>query len=382
MNEKASGVMRVGQHDIGTILAPRERAQPMRGFDPEYADIVDYIIRCTHRIWEEKAVGLIYSHYSHNSIVHTPSGTSYGRDAVVAGTLQTLLAFPDRRLYGDAVVWSGDDATGFYTSHRITNTGTNKGPTAWGAATGRRCAWRGIADCVVLENRICEEWLVRDDMYLCRQLGFDPDAVARKLAEGDAARGAANPLSGDSFRTLGQFAPETLPRPDGTDTEAALVWLLGEIWNARRLDRVREMYARNAVVHAPCGRVHHGPGEIVSEPLALLAALPDATMLIEHIASRCAGGFKVRISVRACSARRANRASRYLVSRIFAARKRESSRNGPCSTNYPCGGKSSCKPADDISTVPRVSRQQRGGAVRTAAIKPASRSPPPGRRDA
>ena len=37
------------------------RRQPLAGFDADYTDIVDYIVRCTHKIWEEKAVGLIYT---------------------------------------------------------------------------------------------------------------------------------------------------------------------------------------------------------------------------------------------------------------------------------------------------------------------------------
>lgn len=293
-----AAVTEVGRHDISTLLAPRERTQPMRGFDPDYADIVDYIIRCTHRIWEEKAVGLIYSHYRHNAVVHTPSGTSYGCEAVVAATLQTMLAFPDRRLYGDAVVWSGDDVAGFYSSHRITNTGTNTGPTAWGPPTGRRCVWRGIADCVVLENRICEEWLVRDDMHLCRQLGFDPDAVARALAAGDAARGVAPEAGGDTGHGVGQRPPPSHPRPAAAEVEAGVAWFLDEIWNGRRLDRVREMYAAHAVLHGPAGRKLHGVNEITRLPLQLLAALPDAAMAVEHVNHVREAGRGVTVAVR------------------------------------------------------------------------------------
>jgi hypothetical protein len=55
-----------------------ERRMPMRGFDPQYTDIVDYIIRITHRIWEEKAVGYIYETYQHNCVVHGSGGDVYG----------------------------------------------------------------------------------------------------------------------------------------------------------------------------------------------------------------------------------------------------------------------------------------------------------------
>ena len=45
------------------------RSQSMRGFEPGYVNIVDYIIRITHRIWEEKDIGYIYDTYSHDCTV-------------------------------------------------------------------------------------------------------------------------------------------------------------------------------------------------------------------------------------------------------------------------------------------------------------------------
>jgi hypothetical protein len=39
--------------DLEELLAPSgPRRQPLRGFEDGYADIIDYIIRCTWRIWE------------------------------------------------------------------------------------------------------------------------------------------------------------------------------------------------------------------------------------------------------------------------------------------------------------------------------------------
>ena len=94
-------------------------------------------MRCTHRIWEEKNVGLIYTHYLHNAIVHTPYGTSYGREGVIASTVQMQAAFPDRRTFAEDVIWTGNDEAGFYTSHRITSSGRNLGWSAYGPPTGR-----------------------------------------------------------------------------------------------------------------------------------------------------------------------------------------------------------------------------------------------------
>jgi hypothetical protein len=57
-----------------------ERVQPMRGFEDTYVDIIDYIVRITHRIWEEKDIGYIYDTYRHNSRVVDDYGLQYGRD--------------------------------------------------------------------------------------------------------------------------------------------------------------------------------------------------------------------------------------------------------------------------------------------------------------
>ena len=36
----------------------------LRGFNSEFTDIVDYILRITHRIWESKQAGLCRDYYS------------------------------------------------------------------------------------------------------------------------------------------------------------------------------------------------------------------------------------------------------------------------------------------------------------------------------
>ena len=68
--------------------------------------------------------------------VHTGYGTSYGVEEVVSGSIAFLAALPDRRMYAEDVVWTGDDAEGFHTSHLIVNTGTNSGLQPLGAADG------------------------------------------------------------------------------------------------------------------------------------------------------------------------------------------------------------------------------------------------------
>ncbi len=55
----------------------------------------------------------------------------------------------DVRLYGDEVIWTGDDEAGFHTSHRITWVAHNTGHSVYGPPTGRRVVRTGIANCFV-----------------------------------------------------------------------------------------------------------------------------------------------------------------------------------------------------------------------------------------
>jgi predicted ester cyclase len=284
----------VGQ-DITRLLAPQgPRRQPLDGFDPDYVDIVDYIIRCTHRIWEDKSLHLIRSHYSANCPLHTLAGEVTGAEAVVANTAKTLAGFPDRTLYGDNVVWAGNDRDGFYSSHRITSHLTNLGASEFGAPTGRRATVTTIADCVVLANRIVEEWLVRDNFSLVLQLGLDPHAIAAERA----ARLAAT-TSGAPSTPAPHQAPEWSP-PAASPNAAVCVAAADRwraLWNERDFSLVHRVYAPGCTVWAPSGRVVFGHGEIVGWYVHVVGALCDARTRVEHVCAveRCPGEHDVAI---------------------------------------------------------------------------------------
>lgn len=277
-------VSRVRHIDINQLLAPRtERRQSLNGYHDCYSDIVHYIAYCTHRIWAEKGIGLIYDHYDPACLVHTPQGTSSGVDDVVAGTLQMMQAFPDRSSRLINVAWSGDDRRGFYTSHLGQSRMTNLGPSVYGPATGRRVNIRHIADCESVANRITREWLVRDNGALVRQIGLDPQEVAKKLALADHARGIDPVRHGLAEREPGQRLPQSkyLPALNVT-AEDRLRVMMHEIWNARRLDRLGEFYAPNAYVHTAPGRDIQGLQGITWQIIRLLAAFPNAVISVDH----------------------------------------------------------------------------------------------------
>ena len=83
---------------VADLLAEGPRRQALPGFEPVYRDLVDYIVRCTHRIWEQKDIGLCRTHYADSCVMHTLNGPICGVEKLVQGTLSALSAFADRQV--------------------------------------------------------------------------------------------------------------------------------------------------------------------------------------------------------------------------------------------------------------------------------------------
>lgn len=268
--------------DIQFMQDAQTNRQSMQGFDPKFTDIVDYIIRVTHEIWEEKAIGTLYDYYANNIQIHTSGATIYGRDAVLAGTIATLAAYPDRRLYGDEVIWGGDDQKGFYSSHRLTHSGTNRGWSLYGPPTGSKVRYYAIADCVVTRNMIVEEWLVRDELTLVHQLGLDPVQTAREMAQKDAKKGVIYPIVGDVERGIGQLPPAKIEPASEFEPENFIRRMFNEVWNWRMLNTVRDYFAETIAFEGASMRKAHGHNDYQAYVLSLLAPFPDLRVTPEH----------------------------------------------------------------------------------------------------
>lgn len=175
---------------LAELLEPGPSRQRLPGYEPAYRDFVDYIVRCTHRIWEQKNVGLCRTHYAADCVIHTLAGPVTGVDSVVQNTISTLAATPDRLLIGEDVIWSDEGQSGagtdLYSSHRIVSCSTHMSyDSLLGEATFASNGVMTIADCLCRENRIVEEWLVRDNLRGVLQVGGDPWAVAQAQASAD-----------------------------------------------------------------------------------------------------------------------------------------------------------------------------------------------------
>ena len=293
-------VLQVERRDF-TQLVPegRPRAQPMQGFDGTYTDIVAYIVRCTHPIWDERDIGLIYSHYTHNCVLYGTMGTLYDREDVVRDTIQRLVSFPERRGMATQVIWTGNDRDGFYTSHLVTGSGRHTQHGHFGPPTGRSFVSRTIADCMVHENKIYREWVVADQMAIVRQLGLDADALAERAARRLFDKGLLSIDIGENRRMVGQYPPEAEPDLSlaQTDLERETLGWLHEVMNRRMFGRIAQVYAPTCQYHGPLMAELYGVASVIHQTLGLIGSLPDAAFMPQHICSTpCEeGGTKVAV---------------------------------------------------------------------------------------
>ena len=276
-------VLPVGVLDYNDFSVQTKREQKMEGFDPQYRDFVDYILKITHQIWEEKGIGVIYDTYHNNITMHLGSSNLVGIKDVISNTLQTLHAFPDRRLIGQNVIWSDFGPKGFLSSHRVLSTATNLGDSNFGPATGKKINFRTVIDCATTNNRIHEEWLVRDNLWIVTQLGLNPREVAKQMALNSKTKSMrcsphmvyVNPWKDSICR-------KNIQRKMALFGEMMLE-MLNHIYNCKYINEVTKYYYDNAVVHFICDKDLNGYDEIQGMIISFLASVPNGSFEVERV---------------------------------------------------------------------------------------------------
>jgi hypothetical protein len=266
-------------------LAEGPRRQQLDGFEPVYRDFVDYIVRCTHRIWEEKNVGLCRTHYGQDCVMHTLAGPSVGMEVVTQNTVGSLASYADRVVLAEDVIWSEDEPGVFYSSHRISSRSTHFGDEPLiGASTMRGTGVTTIADCKVIANRIVEEWLVRDNTTALWQVGADPRTIAAAAAAADR--------EGDQLRHAWRADAIEATRSQG-DVDIPAGHPAAPLAEALRSAFVEDMYGDAASLLSPAAEVRwpsrrhgFGRGFWIGCLMQLANGLHDRAFRCEHVAAR------------------------------------------------------------------------------------------------
>ncbi|MDC3253371.1 ester cyclase [bacterium] len=248
--------------------------QNLPGFDDKYHNIVDYILKITDEIWEQRAIWVIHETYETDVLIHSGAEKIHGVDSVISGTIKTLSAFPDRIMGGETVIWSKDKNGEFFSSHRIGSTATNTGESAFGAPTGKKVFFRTIADCAIRENKIYEEWLVRDNLHLIKQLGFDPVEMAKRDTRYKNVKTKYN----NTIASNGKVHSFDLTKP-----EDLVHSLFENVWKTQDFAKLDEYYYVLSKVHSICEKDLVGPAQLRNHLEEIFASFPDAKFEVQRI---------------------------------------------------------------------------------------------------
>ncbi|PRY94602.1 putative ester cyclase [Hasllibacter halocynthiae] len=249
------------------------------GFQERFATPEDYVLGITREIWEERRVDTLRGLYADGLVVRSPASVVVGNGGIVAATLGTLAEFPDRELPGEDVIWM-PWGKGFLSSHRLLCWATHSAPGAYGPPTGRRLRYRIIADCYCEGGAVRDEWLVRDQGAIVRQMGWEvpawvrlqiareggPDRCVRPFAP---ARDVAGPYGGAG---------------DGHEAGAALAEALRGA--TKDPATIREGWDRGAALHHPGHRDGHGWNDASAFWAGLASAVPSGRFEVHHAMGR------------------------------------------------------------------------------------------------
>lgn len=249
----------------------------MKGFDPKFADFPDYIVGITKEIWEDRGIATLHHYYAPDIVVRSPGSVVTGNTGVIAATMATLSEFPDRELLGEDVIWSGTPEEGMLSSHRILSTATHSGDGVYGKATGTRLQYRILADCHAIDNQINDEWLIRDQGAIVRQMGWDPKAYAADLiAREGGPEACVKPLT-PKTDIAGPYKGKGNDNEWGTRYAEIVTRIMGADMGV-----IEQAYDRAVQSEYPGGVTGHGWGPVDRFWMGLRASFPNAQFTIDH----------------------------------------------------------------------------------------------------
>jgi len=249
----------------------------MKGFDKKYKDFPDYILKITKRIWEGKDVDSIGEFYTDNIPVRSPFGITYGNKPVIEATYNTLKEFPNRQLLGEDVIWNGNDDNGYHSSHRILSKGTHLGDGFYGKPTGKDIYYRVIADCACKDNQVYDEWIVRDQGAMVRQIGYTPKEFAQIMIDKEGGLEKAKKLFDKNDIKPSDYQPEKIKKDSAGQKYSEI---LSKVFEE---DYDFNDYNRASSIYWPGNKLGHGREDISKFWNSLKDIFTDIKFTIEHV---------------------------------------------------------------------------------------------------
>jgi hypothetical protein len=151
----------------------------------------------------------------------------------------------------------------------------------YGAATGRKLRYRILADCHAINNQINDEWLIRDQGAIVRQMGWDPKQYAADLITREGgAENCVQPLT-PAIDQPGPYKGRGNDNAWGTRYADILTRIMGADMAA-----IPAEYDRAVAVEYPGGVSDTGWDAADAFWMGLRASFPSATFQIDHVIGR------------------------------------------------------------------------------------------------
>ncbi len=259
--------------------------QSMRGFESTYQNIIDYIVRITYKIWEDRDVEYIRDTYSDTSHVYDDYGLQLGCEKIIADTHHTTGAYSDIKLLADEIVWAGNDEVGYHTSHRTIIRGTNDADSNYGPATNKFIDVLVIANCVALENEIFLEHVLYNNSSMLLQLGLDLDDTVAKLVASPPTGWPRDIATWDGLRSeANPGTPISVSSPiSGFDVDRFARTHLDQLWNQRDYDVLSSAYDADLVFQGPTDRKFSGVKPYQEFLASIATAFPDLQLQVDEV---------------------------------------------------------------------------------------------------
>jgi hypothetical protein len=249
----------------------------MKGFNSKWKDLPDYILGITKEIWEERGIATLNHYYTKDIPVRLPEGVSIGNQNTINGTLATLAEFPDRELTGEDVIWCGNDKDGFLSSHRIFSMGTHLGSGYFGEPTKKKFAVRAIADCAARNDQIIDEWLIRDNAGIVKQLGMNPREFAKHLIEREGGKKKCNLPFSPKIDIKGPYVSKGNKNLWGSRLSDILCNIMDKNYSI-----IKSKYDRAVQTEHPGSISVHSWADTEKLWMGLRASFPNANFEIHH----------------------------------------------------------------------------------------------------
>ncbi len=254
-------------------------------------EVERFIYGITRQIWESKQINSIYDYYNEDVIVRSPRNTTYNCKDVIDSTKDTLSQFPDRQLIGEDVIWSGDCKNGILSSHRILSTATHKGNGFYGKSTEKNIMYRVIADCFIIDNKVVEEWIVRDESAILNQLGLSIKTfVKMKIKEK-----IFNKSSLDSISNA--FVYKNIIKNNSNEFTETYISYFKKLID-KNFNLIKNKYERSAQTFWPGGKINYSHEQIKKTWSDFLSCFENLELIIHFFSGITEPMLSPRVAIR------------------------------------------------------------------------------------